>query len=123
MTVETVLNHLKELQGQNSGIKACMVAKKGLEGVIMFPETFKKDAGPVWEPLSKALDHMLSIVESYSNYNLDKMFIEVLGFGVGFYILDTSDTALIIFIKQDENTLKTMTGLQDEINKTRKKIL
>jgi len=123
MAAEKILESLKQLQTQNKPIEACMVAKKGLEGVIMFPESFKKDAGPVWEPLSKTLNDTLSLVEKYCSYNLDKICVQVLGYGIAFYVLGSSDTALIVFVKKVDDTLKTLTNLQPEIEKTRQKIL
>jgi len=122
MTEDRILNILKELHGKNKCVEACMVARKGLEGVVMFPQSFKDDVGPVWEPLGKTLNEVLHLVEQYNMYGLDRICLETLGFCVSFYVLELSDTALVIFLKQNEDGFKNLLSIMPEIEKARKNI-
>ena len=123
MTAERILEILKDLHGKSGKIKACMVARKGLEGVVMFPESFKKDAGPVWEPLSKTLDDILQMIGKYAAYGIDKICLEAFGFLIVFYVIEMSDTALMVFLRQEEDSMKKLLELSSEIDKARKKII
>jgi hypothetical protein len=119
---EAIMGFLKELKDKDSSIGACMVAKKGLEGLIMFPEDFKDEVSTVWEPLSNNLDDMLDIVGRYSMLGLGRLYSEVLGFGIFFLPLPMSDTALIVFVK-GEDPIKDASRLMEEMEATKKRIL
>ena len=110
---------LKELKEKDSRICACMVARHGLEGLMMFPESFKEDVADIWEPLSKNIDDMLSLVAKYGQIGLKKSYTELLGYGVYFGVVSMSDTALIVIVKGDNplEYAKDIVGLQDETNK------
>ncbi len=96
--LQEIMLILKNLVEQGDGIQASMVAKQGLEGVLLFPESFKKEIADIWEPLSLAMDDILGLVGMHSDFGLDNVHIELLHYGVGFCVLGNSDTALIIFI-------------------------
>ena len=118
---EDVMGLLKSLKEAHPEIKACMVAKKGLEGLILFPETFKNEASQVWEPLSKNVDDMLSIVDKYSYLGQKRLYSELLGFGAFFLPFPMTDTALIVFVKCADPLAAVSTCLED-MEKTHKRI-
>lgn len=99
---DEILVVLKDLKSRHGEISASMVAKKGLEGVIMFPESFKQEVMDVWEPLGKAIDGVLGVISRNSSYNMEKAYFEMLDYGVSFYILSNSDTALVLFLQCNE---------------------
>ncbi|MDD5111643.1 MAG: hypothetical protein PHG85_03795 [Candidatus Altiarchaeota archaeon] len=90
---------LKDLKERHPEICACMVAKKGLEGVVMFPESFKVDMMASWEPVERAVDGLLNIISGSSVFHPERAYLEMLGYGISFHILSNSDTALILFFK------------------------
>jgi hypothetical protein len=118
MSAEGILKLLKELYERGGGIEACMVARRGLEGVVMFPESFKKDVGPVWEPLARILDDMLYVIERDSVFTMSKAYVEALGFGMAFYVLGGSDNALIVFVKDKKNSFDKLRAAEGEAIKT-----
>ncbi len=120
-TQDEIMRLLKELKEKNPEISACMVAKKGLEGLMMFPKSFKEDVADVWEPLSKNINDMLVLVEKYGNMGLKKSYTEILGYGCLFYILENSDTALIAVMK-GENTLEDSANISADMGKYCKSI-
>ncbi len=96
---EEILDVLKKLKESDKTIQATMVAKVGLEGIIMFPEEFKEDASAVWDPLSKNLDEMLMMVKKYGEIGLEREYSEILGYGICLRTLKKSDTALVAITK------------------------
>jgi len=96
---DEILDVLKDLKSKYGEISACIVAKRGLEGVVMFPESFKQDVAGLWEPLEGAIDEILILISEKSMYNLDRVYLEMLGYGIFFVVLASSDTALIIFVE------------------------
>jgi len=113
---------LKELKERHTQIKACMVAKRGLEGLIMFPETFKEEVSGIWTPLSKDLNDMLLMVAKYSSVGLNRIYTELLGYGVALVVLSMSDTALIVFIK-DDNPLQGLDAIIADMEQTRDRLV
>ena len=122
-TADTIMEYLRGLKNKHEKIQACMVAKKGLEGLIVFPETFKEDVAAIWEPLSKNLDDMLTVVARYSSFGLNSLYSEMLGYGIIFLILPMSDTALIVFVKGDKPAVEEMAEIYGDIDATRRAIL
>jgi len=96
---DEITSVLKELKSAHNEINACMVAKRGLEGVIMFPESFKQEVVGLWEPLGKTIDDVLAIVSEKGSYQLDRAYFDMLGYGVSFHVLADSDTALIVIMQ------------------------
>lgn len=96
---DDILEVMRGLKSRHGEISACMVAKRGLEGVIMFPESFKAEMLELWEPVESTVDQVLNIISDKSSYKLDKAYVELLGYGVLFYVMPGSDTALVIFIR------------------------
>jgi hypothetical protein len=116
---------LKDLKAKYGEITACMVAKRGLEGVVMFPESFKESVSEIWEPLGGALDDILNMISEKSSYNLDRVYLEMLGYGVLFCVLTDSDTALIIFSEcnQKRDVMGFLSKHYDDFCLVRDKIL
>lgn len=112
MSSDDIMAVLEELKKKDASIQAVMVAKAGLEGIIMFPEDFKEDAAPVWDPLSKNLDDMLMLVKKYGEIGLEKSYSELLGYGICLNVLTGSDTALVVIVKKD-NALKNIYGIME----------
>lgn len=119
---DEITGYLRELKEGSEHIAACMVARKGLEGLIMFPPDFKQEVSNIWEPLSRNLNDMLSLVSKYSEVGLKRSYTEMLGFGALFSVLGASDTALIVFLKGGE-PLKNAVQLSDDMEETRDKIM
>jgi hypothetical protein len=117
MSSEEIMDVLKEMKSKNEVIQATMVAKAGLEGIIMFPESFKEDAAPIWDPLSKNLDDMLLLVKKYGEIGLEKSYSEILGYGMLFKVLKNSDTALVAIIKK-RDSLEGVCDIMDEMEKS-----
>lgn len=79
-------------------IHACMVARKGLEGVVPLTEDFKKEIMGIWEILKNTMDDFFAVIAQYSEYGLDKAYFELGDFDVMFFILPGSDTALVAIV-------------------------
>lgn len=78
-------------------ILACMVARRGLEGIMPPRDRFKiKDMG-IWSTLEKTMDEFFEIISRYSEYNLDKVYFELEGYDVIFFIL-FEDFALVLVV-------------------------
>jgi hypothetical protein len=108
--VEGLLGVLQELKNKDERISACMIAKKGLEGLMMFPESFKADVAQIWEPLSENINMALSQICSSGEMGLKRAYIEILGYGIFFRVISQSDTAVVV-LANDENP----TRLTDKI--------
>ncbi|MFH1403032.1 MAG: hypothetical protein ABIH11_02050 [Candidatus Altiarchaeota archaeon] len=120
--IQTALQRLYEDVGE---IQACMVTKRGLEGIVIFPEDFKEQVSEIWEPLSECINDELEVIAKYTDYAIDKTYVELLGYGVGFQTLTYSDTALAVFISNKEgcDPLEVLHKNRDKIMETRDKIL
>jgi hypothetical protein len=79
-------------------VLACMVARKGMEGIVPSMSDFKiKDLG-VWEILHKTMDEFFDIIEAYSEYGLNKVYFELGDYDVMFFILPNTNIALVAII-------------------------
>jgi len=95
---EQILKILQEDLMPLEDIHACMVAKKGLEGITPLTEKFKQEVLPIWEILKNTMDELFDVVSHYSEYGLDKVYFELGEFDVMFFILPGSDTALVAIV-------------------------
>jgi len=99
-------------------VLACMAARKGLEGVMPSTDKFKiKDMG-IWGTLEKTMDEFFDILGRYSEYNLDKVYFELGGYDVIFFIL-LEDFALVSIVP----ALANRGLLEVEMENTRRDIL
>ena len=89
---EKVLEVLDDLLREED-ILACMVAMKGMEGIMPPMEKFKiKDIG-VWEILQKTMDEFFDIIKAYQEYGLDKAYFELGEYDVIFFVMQ--DVSLV----------------------------
>lgn len=88
---------LENLFKSHEKIYGCMVCQKGLTGVIVFPADFTDTIQDKWEPIKATMDDVLRMVERRSEFGLDRVYIELLGLDILFFVLLASDNALIIF--------------------------
>ena len=57
-------------------VEACLIAKSGLEGVIMFPDSFRNEASQVWGPMSEVLESVLDMIERFTGYPLETVLVQ-----------------------------------------------
>jgi|GEM_PF-2810908 len=105
---------LRDLYEKHEDIEACMVVKKGLEGVVVFPENFIEKVSTIWEPMRETIDNLLEIISEYALYGIDKTYIEMLDYGIVFCIISMSDTSLVTFISRKEG-IETINRIPDKL--------
>jgi hypothetical protein len=118
---DDILAALKSLKDSDERIHACMVARRGLEGLMMFPENFKEEVSDIWDPLSRSMNEVLSMVEKFSEIGMKRAYTEMLGYGIFFMVLEKSDTALVALVKEKE-PLKIASEVMGELDSTAKRI-
>lgn len=119
---EDILGRLQSLKESHPSLKAAMVARKGLDGLVMFPPDFKAEVAELWGPLSDSVDNILGFVGRYSDVGISKAYVELLGYGMAFLPLPGSDTAVIVFIG-GKGPLKTALDVMPEMESAREWIL
>ncbi|VVB54913.1 Uncharacterised protein [uncultured archaeon] len=123
-TVDSIMSVLKDVHKSSKEISGVLVVKEGLEGVIMFPESFQQEITPIWEPLSKCLNYALSGVKILSIYGLKYMSFRIFGYSILFYPLESSDTALIVFVKDNhEKPSLALPEIGEKAEEARNKII
>lgn len=90
---EKILEILDYLLGEED-ILACMVSRKGMEGIVPPMEKFKIKDLSVWELLDKIMDPFFDILEQFQDYNIDKVYFELGEYNVIFSTL-VSGIALV----------------------------
>ena len=80
---EIIRNDLLKLED----VYACMVARKGLEGIVLFEESKDPELKDVWVSLEKTMDEFFSIIKEYSIYGLNKIYFELGKYVVIFFIV------------------------------------
>ena len=116
---EDILRVLSEDLLRLEDIHACMVARKNLEGIVPITEEFKAEITEVWEILKEVMNEFFGIISRYSKYELNKAYFELGAYGVLFYVLKDSDTALVaIFPRAANRDL-----IEERLDKARKKIV
>lgn len=68
-------------------ILACMVAMKGMEGIVPPIEKFKIKDISVWEMLQKTMDEFFDVIAAYKEYGLDKVYFELGEYDVIFFVM------------------------------------
>ncbi|MBN2014856.1 MAG: hypothetical protein JW778_06715 [Candidatus Altiarchaeota archaeon] len=116
---------LKELYDKHEDVEACMVVRKGLEGVVTFPEDFIDRVSTTWQPMKDTIDILLEVVADNAMYGIDKCYVEMLDYGIVFCIISMSDTSLVTFIRKSEGseTLGKVSAELGDILEARKKIV
>ncbi|MBD3387464.1 MAG: hypothetical protein GF414_00825 [Candidatus Altiarchaeales archaeon] len=95
---EKILEVLQEDLMPLEDIHACMVARRGLEGILPLTEEFKQEITGIWEILKNTMDEFFTIIAQYSEFGLDKAYFELGDYDVMFFILPSSDTALVAIV-------------------------
>ncbi len=112
---EVLRNNLLKLDD----VYGCMVAREGLEGIVLIEDTKDQELKKVWTSLEKTMDQFFSIIKEYSLYGLDKIYFELGKYDVIFFILPETDTALVALVP----ALSNRGLLEVELENTREKIL
>ena len=92
--MDVLMNDLMPLED----IHACMVAQRGLEGVVPITEDFKHEIMPIWEILQKTMDEFFLIIKTYGEFGLDKVNFELGNYDVMFFIIPNSESALVAIV-------------------------
>ncbi len=98
-----ILRVLEDLHKNNPEFEACMVVKRGLEGVVVFPEEFIEQVSTIWEPMKETIDSVLEMISEKSACGLEKNYVEMLDYGITFCVIGISDTALVTFTRRSED--------------------
>ncbi len=122
---EDIRGVLQGLYEKHDSIEACMVVKKGLEGVVVFPTDFIDNVSSKWEPMKETIDSILGIVSEESAYGIEKAYIELLGYSIVFYAIGASDTALVTFFscRKDAEMMADIAPKLGDIKAARDRIL
>jgi len=91
---EKILKVLDDLL-RSKDVYACMVAKRGMEGVIPDSSKFNPKVMDMWETLQNTIDNEFTTIKEFSGYGLGEVTFRMQEFEVLLYILSGSDTALI----------------------------
>jgi len=94
MSLEKISALLDELL-KSKDIYACMVAKRGMEGVIPDSSKFNPKVMGIWDALQKTIDNEFITIKEFSDYGLGEVTFRLQEFEVLLYVLPRSDTALI----------------------------
>jgi len=117
---DEIMRILQEDLMQLEDVHACMVARKGLQGVVpQLSEEFKNEVAPVWEILQKSMDDFFEIIKKYGEFGLDKVYFELGEYDVMFFILPGSDNALVAIVP----ALANRGLLEVELENARRRIL
>jgi len=100
-------------------IHACMVVRKNLEGIFPVKEAFKSEILDIWEILKKTMDELFDVIAHFSKFGLDKVYFELGKFDVMFFILPSTDTALVAVVP----ALANRGLLEVELENARRKII
>ena len=92
---EKVLEVLDDLLREED-ILACMVAMKGMEGIVPDMDNFKIKDITIWEILQKTMDEFFDIIGAYQEYGLDKVYSELGDYEVIFFIIQ--DVSLVSIV-------------------------
>jgi len=116
---EEILKVLSEDLLRLEDIHACMVARKNLEGIVPISEEFKQEITGIWDMLKDTMNEFFDIVSKYSKYGLDKIYFELGKYDVIFFILPSSDTALVAIVP----ALANRGLLEVELENARRRII
>lgn len=83
---ESILEILDDLLREED-ILACMVARRGLEGIVPSMEKFKISDIGIWDMLQRTMDEFFNIIEAYQQYGLDKVYFELGEYDVIFFVM------------------------------------
>lgn len=113
-TKESIMEELQSLLRLDD-VLACMLAKKGLEGLL--PQGIKIKNVELWQLLKETTDKTFDIIEKFFGYGLDRMVFELGDYTVIIAPLNP-DFSLLVVIP----SLANMGLLDVEIENTKRKI-
>jgi hypothetical protein len=116
---EAILKILEEDLLPLEDVLACMVARKGMEGIVPDFSKFKISDVGVWEVLQKTMDEFFDVIEAFSSYGLDKVYFEMGEHDVMFLILPETNVALVAILP----SLANRGLLEVELENARRNIL
>ena len=76
-------------------ICACMLARKGLEGVVIVPASNESELKGIWGALEKTMDAFLNVIGQYPAEGLGKACFQLENYEILFYILPGTDSAVV----------------------------
>lgn len=95
---DEIFKILKDDLMRHEDVHACMVARKGLDGIVPLTDQFKQEILGVWDALKATMDELFDVITHYTDYGLDKVYFELGEYDVMFFILQGSDTALVAIV-------------------------
>jgi hypothetical protein len=104
---------------QFKDVYACMVSRKGMEGIIPDTSLFHSDVIGIWETLDKVMENMFISIQQFSDFGLGEITFRFQSYEVFFYILPGSDNALIAIVP----ALANKGLLEIELENTRRIII
>lgn len=115
MKREEILKELEDLLKMED-VLACMVAKKGLEGIV--PKNSKIKDVNLWRLLKETTDSVFDLIDKFYPYGLDRLYFELGEYTIIIATISRS-FGLIVVIP----SLANMGLLDVEIENTKRKIL
>ncbi|MFH1424386.1 MAG: hypothetical protein ABIG20_01760 [archaeon] len=112
-----ILNVLNDLMREED-VLACMVARKGFEGIMPPVESFKIKNVEIWYLLQDTMDPFFDIIKQFEEHGLDKVYFEIGDYTVMFTTL-ISEIALVCIVP----ALANRGLLEVEIENSRRDIL
>lgn len=116
---EQIMKVLSEDLQPLEDIRACMVVRKNLEGIVPLSEDFKAEVMDIWSILEKTMDELFDVIAHFSQFGLDKVYFELGRYDVMFFILPGTDTALVAIVP----ALANRGLLEVELENARRKIM
>jgi len=114
MANEDVMQLLQDLLRMED-VLACMLARKGLEGII--PENIKVKDIDLWNLIRKTTDQVFDLVGEFYDYGLSRLYFELGDYTIIMAPI-ASDFSLVVIIP----SLANMGLLDVEIENTKRKI-
>ena len=102
MIKNEILDVLEDLLNYED-IYACMLIRKGMDGVTPTTDKFKGDVLDAWEILQKTMDDVFSIIQQYLDYGMKEIYFNMMNYEVMFFVIPGSDTALVVMIPNFAN--------------------
>ena len=116
---DEILKVLKEDLMPLEDIRACVVARKGMQGIIPFTDEFKAEIKEVWNDMEKAMDFFFNFMQEFKDKGADKLYLEMQNWDVIYFILPGTDSALIVIVP----ALCNRGLLEVEVENARRRIL
>lgn len=100
-------------------VYACMLVRKGMQGIMPPAEKFNRNVMSIWNILRMTMDEFFDVIKQFSKYNLGEVNFRLMNYEVMFFILPWSDMALVAIIP----ALANKGLLEVEMENGRRKII